>query len=72
MGKKYKKKKYRKLVEIKTNKFGWKVVEFLGWTLDHKKMILKFKNGEIVRRKVVRVRMSPYSKNKRVAYNGNS
>ncbi len=57
MKKKYKKRKrYKRIVEIKTNKCGWKKVELLsvnkGGTIT-----FKDKDGNIVKRKMKRIRM---------------
>lgn len=54
MGKK-KKKKWKKLVEIKTNKKGWHVVELLK-ILKGGKVLLKLSSGETIRRHTRKLR----------------
>ncbi len=54
-----KRKKYRKkrkyFIEILSNKRGWTKVEFLGYTKSGK-IIIKYKDKSIVKRKAVRIR----------------
>jgi len=50
-----KKKKWKRLVEIKTNTKGWHVVELIK-ILRSNKVLLKLSSGEIIRRSIKNMR----------------
>jgi hypothetical protein len=52
-----KKKKYKRLIQIKTNTSGWKTVELIKF-LRGNRMLIRLPTGEIIRRKNKNVRLS--------------